>query len=72
MFILVESVHCSLYLVSVTRTTTCWWCRYLVESIRKFPDAETFAEQVQSAGFRFVEFGRLTGGVVAIHSGFKL
>lgn len=43
-----------------------------MESIRKFPDAETFAEQVQNAGFRFVDFDRLTGGVVAIHSGFKL
>jgi ubiquinone/menaquinone biosynthesis methyltransferase len=46
--------------------------RYLVESIRKFPDAETFAEQVQSAGFRFVDYETLPGGVVVIHSGFKL
>lgn len=47
-------------------------CRYLVESIRKFPDAVSFAEQVQNAGFRFVDYGKLSGGVVAIHSGFKL
>lgn len=46
--------------------------RYLVESIRKFPDAVSFAEQVQNAGFRFVDYNKLSGGVVAIHSGFKL
>eukprot|EP00892_Ulva_mutabilis_P008162 jgi/Ulvmu1/5718/UM024_0070.1 len=46
--------------------------RYLVESIRKFPDVVTFAEQVQNAGFRFVDFDKLSGGIVAIHSGFKL
>lgn len=47
-------------------------CRYLVESIRKFPDVVSFAEQVQNAGFRFVDFDKLSGGIVAIHSGFKL
>jgi len=46
--------------------------RYLVESIRKFPPPDRFAEMIGGAGFARVEFTRLTGGVVAIHSGWKL
>ena len=46
--------------------------RYLVESIAKFPTAEEFRELVDAAGFRRSQFTRLTGGVVAIHSGWKL
>ncbi len=46
--------------------------RYLVESIRKFPPPEAFAGMIAAAGFRRVDFTRLTGGVVAIHSGWKL
>ena len=46
--------------------------RYLVESIRKFPDAPAFADMIEDAGFKRVSFTRLTGGVVAIHSGWKL
>jgi demethylmenaquinone methyltransferase / 2-methoxy-6-polyprenyl-1,4-benzoquinol methylase len=46
--------------------------RYLVESIRKFPHAELFADMIASAGFGRVEATRLSGGVVAIHSGWKL
>ncbi len=46
--------------------------RYLVESIRKFPDAETFAAMVAAAGFRNTRVTRLTGGIVAIHAGWKL
>ena len=46
--------------------------RYLVESIAEFPTAEAFREQVAAAGFRRSQFTRLTGGVVAIHSGWKL
>ena len=46
--------------------------RYLVESIRQFPDAELFADMIAQAGFRRASFTRLTGGVVAIHSGWKL
>jgi demethylmenaquinone methyltransferase/2-methoxy-6-polyprenyl-1,4-benzoquinol methylase len=46
--------------------------RYLVESIRQFPTPELFAESIAAAGFARVEFTRLTGGVVAIHSGWKL
>ncbi len=46
--------------------------RYLVESIRRFPNAERFKAMVEEAGFRRASFTRLTGGVVAIHSGWKL
>ncbi|KXZ41514.1 hypothetical protein GPECTOR_421g282 [Gonium pectorale] len=46
--------------------------QYLVESIRQFPDQETFARMIEDAGFRAVTYENLTAGVVAIHSGFKL
>lgn len=46
--------------------------RYLVESIRKFPDPDTFSDMIEGAGFRRVSYERLTGGVVAIHSGWNL
>ena len=46
--------------------------RYLVESIRQFPEPEAFASMMEDAGFARVEYTRLTGGVVAIHSGWKL
>ena len=46
--------------------------RYLVESIRRFPRPEAFAQMLRAAGFRRVSFQRLTGGVVALHSGWRL
>jgi demethylmenaquinone methyltransferase/2-methoxy-6-polyprenyl-1,4-benzoquinol methylase len=46
--------------------------QYLVESIRKFPKPEAFAQMIESAGFRRVSFTPMTGGVVALHSGWKL
>ncbi|KAI4454415.1 methyltransferase [Holotrichia oblita] len=46
--------------------------QYLVESIRKFPNQETFKAMIEDAGFRQVTYENLTMGVVAIHSGFKL
>jgi demethylmenaquinone methyltransferase/2-methoxy-6-polyprenyl-1,4-benzoquinol methylase len=46
--------------------------RYLVESIRQFPAPEVFASMIEDAGFARVNFTRMTGGVVAIHSGWKL
>ena len=45
---------------------------YLVESIRKFPQPAIFAEMMRAAGFRRASFQRLTGGVVALHSGWRL
>jgi demethylmenaquinone methyltransferase/2-methoxy-6-polyprenyl-1,4-benzoquinol methylase len=46
--------------------------RYLVESIRKFPKPKAFARMIEEAGFRRVTFTPMTGGVVALHSGWKL
>lgn len=46
--------------------------RYLVESIRKFPDQESFATMVGDAGFEQVRYRNLTGGIAALHSGWKL
>lgn len=46
--------------------------RYLVESIRKFPDQESFADMMRKAGFGNVQYRNMTQGVVALHSGRKL
>jgi len=46
--------------------------RYLVESIRKFPRPEKFADMIRAAGFRRASFQPMTGGVVALHSGWPL
>jgi demethylmenaquinone methyltransferase / 2-methoxy-6-polyprenyl-1,4-benzoquinol methylase len=46
--------------------------RYLVESIRKFPAPEVVAEAMRAAGFRQVSFRRMTAGIVALHSGWRL
>lgn len=46
--------------------------RYLIESIRRFPKPAIFAEMMRAAGFRRVSHQPLTGGIVAIHSGWRL
>ena len=46
--------------------------RYLVESIRKFPKPAAFADMVRAAGFSRVGWQSLTGGIVALHSGWRL
>jgi len=46
--------------------------QYLVESIRKFPTQDVFAEMIYEAGFSNVRYENLTFGVVAIHDGFKI
>lgn len=46
--------------------------RYLVESIRKFPKQEEFAGMIRQAGFENVKYIDLSGGVVALHSGWKV
>jgi len=46
--------------------------QYLVESIRKFPDQETFAGMIRDAGFEQVKYRNMTMGVAALHSGWKL
>lgn len=46
--------------------------QYLVESIRKFPDQETFAQMIREAGFGQVKYRNLSLGIAALHSGWKL
>lgn len=46
--------------------------RYLVESIRQFPDQQAFAALIREAGFEQVRFRNLSGGIAAIHSGWRL
>ena len=46
--------------------------QYLVESIRKFPDQETFAAMIRGAGFEQVKYRNLSMGIAALHSGWKL
>jgi demethylmenaquinone methyltransferase / 2-methoxy-6-polyprenyl-1,4-benzoquinol methylase len=46
--------------------------RYLVESIRTFPKQQDFADMIAAAGFARVSYRNLTGGVVAIHSGWRI
>ncbi|WP_310618376.1 bifunctional demethylmenaquinone methyltransferase/2-methoxy-6-polyprenyl-1,4-benzoquinol methylase UbiE [Flexibacterium corallicola] len=45
--------------------------QYLVESIRKFPNQERFAHMIRKAGFERVTFRNYTGGIAALHSGWK-
>lgn len=46
--------------------------QYLVESIRQFPKQTVFQHMIEDAGFSHVTYRNLTGGVVAIHSGWKV
>jgi demethylmenaquinone methyltransferase/2-methoxy-6-polyprenyl-1,4-benzoquinol methylase len=45
--------------------------RYLAESIRKHPDQETLKGMMQQSGFERVEYHNLSGGIVALHKGYK-
>lgn len=46
--------------------------QYLVESIRRFPDQETFAGMIREAGFEQVRYRNLSMGIAALHSGWKI
>ncbi len=46
--------------------------RYLVESIRQFPKPNVFAEMIRTAGFARVSHQAMSGGIVALHSGWRL
>ncbi len=46
--------------------------RYLVESIRRFPKPQEFAAMMRAAGFARVSHQIMTGGIVALHSGWRL
>jgi demethylmenaquinone methyltransferase/2-methoxy-6-polyprenyl-1,4-benzoquinol methylase len=46
--------------------------QYLVESIRRFPDQETFLAMVRAVGFENAAYRNLTMGVACLHSGWKI
>ena len=46
--------------------------RYLVESIRRFPDQDSFAAMIRQAGFEQVKYRNLSMGIAALHSGWKI
>jgi len=46
--------------------------RYLAESIRRFPDQETLLGMLRAAGFERARYHNLSGGIVALHRGWKL
>jgi demethylmenaquinone methyltransferase/2-methoxy-6-polyprenyl-1,4-benzoquinol methylase len=46
--------------------------QYLVESIRRFPNQKAFAGMIEGAGFSNVKVRNLTGGISAMHSGWKI
>ncbi|WP_299859973.1 bifunctional demethylmenaquinone methyltransferase/2-methoxy-6-polyprenyl-1,4-benzoquinol methylase UbiE [uncultured Roseobacter sp.] len=46
--------------------------QYLVESIRNFPDQESFLAMIRDAGFENAKYRNLTMGVACLHSGWKL
>ncbi|MBV9531570.1 MAG: bifunctional demethylmenaquinone methyltransferase/2-methoxy-6-polyprenyl-1,4-benzoquinol methylase UbiE [Bradyrhizobium sp.] len=46
--------------------------RYLVESIRRFPNPAVFADMIGGGGFSRVRWQSLSGGIVALHSGWRL
>ncbi|MGH1459857.1 MAG: bifunctional demethylmenaquinone methyltransferase/2-methoxy-6-polyprenyl-1,4-benzoquinol methylase UbiE [Paracoccaceae bacterium] len=46
--------------------------QYLVESIRNFPDQETFLQMVKTAGFENASYRNLSLGIAALHSGWKI
>ncbi len=46
--------------------------QYLVESIRRFPDQETFLDMVRKAGFANAKYRNMTMGVACLHSGWKI
>jgi demethylmenaquinone methyltransferase/2-methoxy-6-polyprenyl-1,4-benzoquinol methylase len=46
--------------------------RYLVESIRRFPDQKSFTGLIEDAGFERVNYRNVSGGIAAIHSAWRL
>ncbi|NQU56598.1 MAG: bifunctional demethylmenaquinone methyltransferase/2-methoxy-6-polyprenyl-1,4-benzoquinol methylase UbiE [Rhodospirillales bacterium] len=46
--------------------------RYLAESIRQFPDQDTFAAMIRDAGLEQVTYNNLSGGIAAIHSAWRI
>ncbi len=45
--------------------------QYLAESIRMHPDQETLKQMMSEAGYENADYQNLTGGIVALHRGYK-
>ncbi|MEM9422364.1 MAG: class I SAM-dependent methyltransferase, partial [Pseudomonadota bacterium] len=45
---------------------------YLVESIKRFPPQDAFLMEIEKAGFVRTGYENLTGGIVALHGGWKI
>lgn len=45
--------------------------RYLAESINRFPSQEVFKNMIAKEGYKSVNYTNITGGIVAVHSGYK-
>ena len=46
--------------------------KYLAESIRRFPDQQTFAQMIEDAGLEQVSYRNLSGGIAALHSAWRI
>jgi len=46
--------------------------QYLVESIRRFPDQQRFSKMIAHAGFSLIKHDNMSGGIVALHRGYKI
>ena len=46
--------------------------RYLVESIRRFPDQGKFTTMITDAGFKHANYQNLSGGIATIHSAWRI
>jgi len=46
--------------------------QYLVESIRRFPDQDTFLDMLRAAGFEHARYRNLSMGIACLHSGWKI
>jgi len=46
--------------------------KYLVESIRLFPKPDNFSREIEAAGFSHVRHEKLSGGIVALHSAWRV
>ena len=58
-------------MVADDRASYMYQYMYLVESIRKFSTQDELKARLEKAGFDNVEYTNMTGGIVAVHSGWK-
>jgi demethylmenaquinone methyltransferase/2-methoxy-6-polyprenyl-1,4-benzoquinol methylase len=46
--------------------------QYLVESIRRFPKQDDFADRIRAAGFNHVSYVNYSGGIASLHTGWAV